>query len=634
MSRRSIVSVASVLVAAVSTISVASGQVTAPIDGIKSPGEYPLPALHTQLNPTGFGDLKTQLDAMYVKTQANGGVQMLFTGNLEGNYNAMLVWLDNGRPGATSLGNQPDRSIGSIAGERTYSWGTRDGAVLGSIFADGFDPARVIFMRGNNNVDRGPQNTYYTNYIDTSRPSSEFLASDRFLGGNPWITRNNEDTGYTGTASTATHNYNYQHFGIDYTGDITYSFDSSNALTWAAGSPTLNNTGFEIRLDPGPFGLKPGETAKVMAILSNGTGTHGDIFHSNQTFPSLPNGTGNIGNLGSNNGRTFDQNNWPTVTFIELPTPTVTGSVTWGNDADWSTLISPNGRNTQARILGSAASTITVVSSTQIGTLYLDNAFGVTIQTSSSGGSDLRMAAIPGDTTVIRSSAGAHAINVPLILESPVSVELSGGASLNVPNNIRSVVDASPARGLAVSGGGDVTTPIYTGGPVFAVGTSSLLLSIGGVISGQSEADVRALVLPGGIGEADPVPFSALGVRANQIDNNGLAEYGTFLGVAVVASDILVLQTWAGDTNLDGVLDATDFNNVLNGYTNALTGWANGDLNYDNVVDLLDWAQFLGAYGAVAGVPFGNSGPGASIPEPAALGLLALALPALSRRRR
>ena len=47
-----------------------------------------------------------------------------------------------------------------------------------------------------------------------------------------------------------------------------------------------------------------------------------------------------------------------------------------------------------------------------------------------------------------------------------------------------------------------------------------------------------------------------------------------------------LLQTQYGDLDLDGDVDAAD----LNAWTPGATGWANGDVNGDGVVDLVDLA--------------------------------------------
>jgi hypothetical protein len=129
--------------------------------------------------------------------------------------------------------------------------------------------------------------------------------------------------------------------------------------------------------------------------------------------------------------------------------------------------------------------------------------------------------------------------------------------------------------------------------------------------------------------------FTTLAVRT-PLHDSGLVEIDTFSGLPVVPSDVLVKYTYLGDTNLDGVLDASDFNAVLSGVTNSLSGWQNGDLNYDGLANAADLALFLPAYAHYQSnpIPLGGTGPAGAIPEPAATLPLLLATPLLLRRKR
>ncbi|MEI8196823.1 MAG: dockerin type I domain-containing protein, partial [Phycisphaerae bacterium] len=136
----------------------------------------------------------------------------------------------------------------------------------------------------------------------------------------------------------------------------------------------------------------------------------------------------------------------------------------------------------------------------------------------------------------------------------------------------------------------------------------------------------------------------------------------TFAGQSVLASDVLVAYTIAGDTSLKGYIDASDFAQidaawlkVQNGTPNSGFDWINGDFNHDGKVDPTDFALIDAAYTLqnghlaagilaadqlrFAGTTFDRVyqaalGSASPIPEPTSLGLLALgALGLLARRR-
>ncbi len=113
-----------------------------------------------------------------------------------------------------------------------------------------------------------------------------------------------------------------------------------------------------------------------------------------------------------------------------------------------------------------------------------------------------------------------------------------------------------------------------------------------------------------------------------------------------------VKYTYYGDTNIDGVVDTTDFQNFLDGLVGGGNTWAQGDFTYDDKVDLgNDFNLFLGGYlnsGAALGdlapiIVADNQLSGtqkaqllALVPEPASAGILvgAACIFAGKRRRR
>jgi len=117
------------------------------------------------------------------------------------------------------------------------------------------------------------------------------------------------------------------------------------------------------------------------------------------------------------------------------------------------------------------------------------------------------------------------------------------------------------------------------------------------------------------------------------------ASYTTFMGQPVTLSDILIRFTLNGDLNLDGLVNSTDYNTLLQFDDNgATTGheWDQGDLNCDGKVDSSDLTIMQRFYNpntnTTATLSF--AAPAQVVPEPNALALLAGVFALLPRRRR
>jgi hypothetical protein len=127
--------------------------------------------------------------------------------------------------------------------------------------------------------------------------------------------------------------------------------------------------------------------------------------------------------------------------------------------------------------------------------------------------------------------------------------------------------------------------------------------------------------------------LTAIGV----IDNAyvAAADFGPFTGLN--QTETLARYTYAGDTNLDGVIDGADFSNIDNGFAFAMTDWFNGDLNYDGVIDGADFSTIDNNF-AFQGPPLFAPGGGGKasgvVPEPGATGLILVGLLGILGRRR
>jgi hypothetical protein len=113
---------------------------------------------------------------------------------------------------------------------------------------------------------------------------------------------------------------------------------------------------------------------------------------------------------------------------------------------------------------------------------------------------------------------------------------------------------------------------------------------------------------------------------------------GTFSGVFVDSTAILVKFTRYGDANLDRAVDLFDFNRLAANFGGSGKVWSQGDFNYDGLVDLLDFnllaANFgLSASGEVS--PQDWSALAAAVPEPTLVTVpFAAAILLCSRKRR
>jgi hypothetical protein len=107
----------------------------------------------------------------------------------------------------------------------------------------------------------------------------------------------------------------------------------------------------------------------------------------------------------------------------------------------------------------------------------------------------------------------------------------------------------------------------------------------------------------------------------------GVTEY---LGLPVDESTVLLKWTYVGDANLDGQVDALDYERIDLAIGNSgVLGVAAGDLNYDGVVDALDYEQVDLNIGNGVGAPLAS----VFVPEPGILSLIAVGGWVMMRRR-
>jgi hypothetical protein len=140
-------------------------------------------------------------------------------------------------------------------------------------------------------------------------------------------------------------------------------------------------------------------------------------------------------------------------------------------------------------------------------------------------------------------------------------------------------------------------------------------------------ASVIADLLSGRIEGASEVGGLATYVGIAEAGDLGLTE---FAGFGVDETAVVLKVTYVGDANLDGQVDALDYERIDLAIGNSgVLGVAAGDLNYDGNVDALDYEQVDLNIGNGVGAPLGS----VLVPEPGVLSLIAVGGIVMMRRR-
>jgi hypothetical protein len=174
-----------------------------------------------------------------------------------------------------------------------------------------------------------------------------------------------------------------------------------------------------------------------------------------------------------------------------------------------------------------------------------------------------------------------------------------------------------------------------------------------GTLSGTTYSDIQGLIQAGRNGgnwngngiytsltdAKGALPRTTLATAlASQALGIDASDTTSWRGQSVTGDAVLIAYTYAGDANLSGFIDADDYFQIDVGYNQATAGhsYFGGDFNYDGIINGDDFAiidqNFVGQ-----GAPMTGAAPLdlASVPEPAAGALIALAAAwAISRRRR
>jgi hypothetical protein len=236
-----------------------------------------------------------------------------------------------------------------------------------------------------------------------------------------------------------------------------------------------------------------------------------------------------------------------------------------------------------------------------------------------SGLKDFEGSALPGPLATPGSSLVGPAGNVSAqyVRESALTVQ---GELAIVPNGTSS--GASRVGALSIDGGqmdlanNALVVDYSAASPIATI--RSLLLSgrAGGTWSGEGLRSSKANASTFALGYAEAAAiFSSF--PAN------------FFGQSVDNSTVLVRYTRYGDANLDGKVNALDFNALATNFGGSGKVWTQGDYNYDGTVNTQDFTLLAQNFNGVVS----DASLGGIVPEPLGLAVFFLASLALQRRR-
>jgi len=135
---------------------------------------------------------------------------------------------------------------------------------------------------------------------------------------------------------------------------------------------------------------------------------------------------------------------------------------------------------------------------------------------------------------------------------------------------------------------------------------------------------------------ADSHIVTAVGVIDNSDTETGIGGLTEFAGVAVDETSVLAGYTWAGDVNLDGIINSNDYDRIDTNWMlwshegrmpDGGFRWAVGDLNYDGTINSNDYDFIDRAWILSEGAPLAGPGaPAATLAGPDAAPLAAARL--------
>jgi hypothetical protein len=254
---------------------------------------------------------------------------------------------------------------------------------------------------------------------------------------------------------------------------------------------------------------------------------------------------------------------------------------------------------------------------------FSSNPFAAISLNAQAGGSTITLAGANSTSTVVTYSFANQTQN-NLVIEVSNPYTITGDAGTTDPGGITltdssvlTLLGSQTLAGLAINANSSVTIG-RNGSPKSLVQVTSLSVSS---TAAYLDLNNNAMIIDYG-NNADPIStidgllhtgyasgaWNGYGIRSTAAanDSNGLTAIGsadnqelgdtTFAGVAVSENSVLLMYTYYGDANLDGVVNKQDVALLAVGYNFDGSGWGNGDFTYAGSVSRQDLSLLAEGY--------------------------------------
>jgi len=236
--------------------------------------------------------------------------------------------------------------------------------------------------------------------------------------------------------------------------------------------------------------------------------------------------------------------------------------------------------DTAANDTGAGNDTITVNSS-GIGAagqwLWLQAGVGVNVLNVNGGATNLVANVAPGGQGfLVANVSGSAVVNLPRT-QYLAELNIHDSARVNLPPDAYKVLLLD---GLSITESGRLD--LADNDMIVHSGNAQAITAL--IHSGYADGTWGGC----GIITSTASTYTAIGITLNR-NNANQTLYTTWSNQPVTGTDVLVKFSYAGDANVDGVVNADDYFRIDIGWMAQLTGWYNGDFDYDNAVTADDY---------------------------------------------